>query len=278
MFHRILPHNLIKRPNAYEERGTLIPCEILENLLMWLTKQGFCFRTVSELIDLDAVPSKNIALTFDDGYVDNFEFVVPILKRFGATATFYPVIKPCLQSSILPIDAWYAAIDASELSTTDRRNYISGKKKKVFYRASPETQVELLAKAFPQFQITSPPVTYMSPDQLKALSADGFEIGSHTMTHSLLTETYMTEPDICYELIQSKEILEKWIGKTIISFCFPSGYYNKKIIEMARKTGYKNVCLVKRRGDLPLPLPVLNRYFVRPNLNCLKHLKKDLLS
>ncbi|MGH7926174.1 MAG: polysaccharide deacetylase family protein, partial [Candidatus Binatia bacterium] len=38
-----------------------------------------------------SLPRRAVAITFDDGYRDNYQYAYPILKKYGATATFYVV-------------------------------------------------------------------------------------------------------------------------------------------------------------------------------------------
>jgi peptidoglycan/xylan/chitin deacetylase (PgdA/CDA1 family) len=59
-----------------------------EKQIKWLKQEGFRFVLVSEILDIDP-GEKVIALTFDDGYEDNFRVVLPILLRLGVSATFY---------------------------------------------------------------------------------------------------------------------------------------------------------------------------------------------
>ena len=101
MFHRVLPEKQITQPNAYSTFGTLISQEYFEKVLSYITDKGFQFVTVSELTKRSNT-DKLIALTFDDGYSDNFDFALPSLQRFKATATFFPVVNPCKDNSVLP--------------------------------------------------------------------------------------------------------------------------------------------------------------------------------
>ena len=76
----------------------------------------------------------------------------------------------------------------------------------------------------------------LEESEIKEISRN-FEIGGHTYNHSILTE--LSDEEIEFELSKSKESLEKITGKEIISFCYPKGQYNKKIMKKVEQTGYK---------------------------------------
>lgn len=60
----------------------------LARQLAWLNRQGYQFVFVSELIGQP--PRDNqVALTFDDGFADNYHNLLPLLERFNAKATIY---------------------------------------------------------------------------------------------------------------------------------------------------------------------------------------------
>lgn len=263
MFHRVLPDKLITQPNAYSTFGTLISQEYFETVLSCLTDNGFQFTTVSNLTQ-QADTDKLVALTFDDGYSDNFEFALPSLQKFKATATFFPVVNPCKDNSVLPLDIYYQCVDEMELTEEKRNDFISGDTKKKFYWSEPEQQKEFLKTCFQKLP-TQNRVSYLRPDQIKFLADNGFEIGSHGMTHSLLTAEYMNESKINFELKQSKIYFEGITGKPVNSFCFPSGRYNSRTIELAREIGYKSTCLVYREKNEREDLPSFDRIFIKPN-------------
>ena len=272
MFHRVLPEEQITYPNAYSTFGTLISQEYFETVLSCLTDNGFQFVTVSELTKRNNT-DKLVALTFDDGYSDNFDFALASLLRFNATATFFPVVNPCKNNTVLPLDTYYQCVDEMNLPQNERAEYITGAIKKNFYWSEPKKQMKMLNSLFKSLPKKNR-VSYMSAEQLKELSDKGFEIGSHGMTHSLLIADYMNKEKVLNELQKSKQWLEAVTGKHITSYCFPAGRYNAKMIELAKQVGYTSTCLVVSSENEKEILPSYERFFVKPN--SLDELKRAL--
>ncbi|HWC57925.1 MAG TPA: polysaccharide deacetylase family protein [Candidatus Paceibacterota bacterium] len=96
----------------------------------------------------------------------------------------------------------------------------------------------------------------LTPEQVAKLSED-FEIGAHTMTHPRLSQ--VSDEVAKKEIVESKRVLERWIGKSVTSFCYPGGEYRPKHIAMVREAGFTLARTVKRFAtDLskdPLILP-----------------------
>jgi peptidoglycan/xylan/chitin deacetylase (PgdA/CDA1 family) len=78
MYHSIAPG---------EPTGMNMPPEVFEAQVAWLSEQGFRLRTVSELL---AHPEpRQVAITFDDGFANNYEHAFPVLQKYHAKATIY---------------------------------------------------------------------------------------------------------------------------------------------------------------------------------------------
>ena len=272
MFHRVLPDKLISQPNAYSSFGTLISLEYFEHVIKLLKSESYEFVTISQLVKNEN-NEKLVALTFDDGYADNFEYAMPLLQKNNITATFFPVIEPCKENSVLPLDIYYQCVD--ELITNDeaRADYIKGETKKKFYYLEPLAQMQFLNELFSGLPSQSR-VSYMSGYQLKFLSDNGFEIGSHGITHSLLTADYMNDLKASIEMKQSKLWLETILDREVTSYCFPSGKYNNNMVELAKRAGYKSICLISKNKNHTNSLPCFERVFVKQN--SLDELKLEL--
>lgn len=91
----------------------------------------------------------------------------------------------------------------------------------------------------------------LSPNQIKELAKD-FEIGSHTLNHSRLTEVSLDLAE--KEINEGKKELEKIINRQVDSFCYPVGLYSSKIVNLVKKAGFKNartIDLFKLRSKNP---------------------------
>lgn len=84
MYHMISHH---KRKAKYNKLR-VDPIEF-DRQLNWLKENGWEFVFVSELENEST--RKRVALTFDDGYRDNFLIADPIMKKYDAKATLYLV-------------------------------------------------------------------------------------------------------------------------------------------------------------------------------------------
>lgn len=80
---------------------------------------------------------------------------------------------------------------------------------------------------------------YMNQKQLREMVTSGMIIGSHGMTHRILTK--LNDTDLNYELSESKSLLEEKLGAKIDYFSVPRGFYDKRIVSMTKKIGYKNI-------------------------------------
>jgi len=85
------------------------------------------------------------------------------------------------------------------------------------------------------------PISYNSEKlldhgQLRYLKQMGMEIGSHTVTHPILTR--LNKQTVSSELVESKKKLEDILGDSVQAFCYPGGKFNKRTRNQVIKAGY----------------------------------------
>ena len=78
----------------------------------------------------------------------------------------------------------------------------------------------------------------LSWDEIMEISQyKNIEIGSHSVTHQRFN--LISNDKIKHEVVKSKDILEKNIGRSVIHFSYPKGYTNREIIKIIKDAGYK---------------------------------------
>jgi peptidoglycan/xylan/chitin deacetylase (PgdA/CDA1 family) len=186
-----------------------------------------------------------VALTFDDGLRTNVEVAYPILKKLGLTATFF--VCPGLIDSgewlwnhearqrLLMLDKGSLAELATQVGApADAERFVEWMKTLDLGR---RRQVEKrIRAATPKFSPT--PAQRHEFDlagwqELKALDPRVVTIGSHTMTHPILTSLTADETDS--EMRESRFALEKRLEREVTLFCYPNGNLNDRALASARR-------------------------------------------
>jgi peptidoglycan/xylan/chitin deacetylase (PgdA/CDA1 family) len=89
----------------------------------------------------------------------------------------------------------------------------------------------------------------MSEEDLVRLTAHGWEIGSHSVTHPHLTS--LDADRLREEVSASGPTLAEVTGSKPRSFCYPYGSVNAEVVEAVRAAGYSYACAVQRVDGLP---------------------------
>ena len=251
-----------------------------------LISLGYEFKNVTEAIDSltkDEDLNKVILLTFDDGLKDHLD-AAKILKNLGISkATFYIPIQPYLNNEILHVHKahlilskegekslklLYEACNLLNISIIDHDNYEIEKEiyKNAYSRFDANSKIKefkrlinfygsigvrdlllnQIIKKLGIFKKTED--LYLSFDEIKEISEMGFEIGSHGVSHTLLSR--LDEENQKEELSSSKIFLEKLISQDINSFCYPYGgkkSYNEHTLKLLKELNYHNAISVDAR-------------------------------
>jgi len=92
-YPRILMYHMIKEHTNGKFKGLRVSPSMFEKQVKYLSDNGWYFATMNELLMCkNLLPEKSVAITFDDGYEDNYIHAFSILKRYNAKATIYLVV------------------------------------------------------------------------------------------------------------------------------------------------------------------------------------------
>ncbi len=93
----LLYHRVVPKPPKDDPYGNFVSVASFESQLRWLRDHGYrtvplpALETVFSGAQAAGLPRRPLAITFDDGYVDNYEHAWPLLKRYGFQATVFVV-------------------------------------------------------------------------------------------------------------------------------------------------------------------------------------------
>jgi peptidoglycan/xylan/chitin deacetylase (PgdA/CDA1 family) len=245
-FHRVLPEQFRGR---YHIPGLVVTPEELDWTLTYLRRS----YTVGRLDHVharheagDAPARPYLAITFDDGYADNYIYARPVLEKHGVRATFF------LPAAFIGRDRlpWYDSLGFA-LTPADRRTDLE---RGILARhdlghvaeADPETVIDEAKRIRPQLRQalieTLRPTRVpawartMNLEELSTLSREGHEIGAHTMTHPILNTC--DDPTLDWELRGSKSMLEGLVGSEVTSLAYPNGDQDVRVLRAVRSAGY----------------------------------------
>ncbi len=203
---------------------------------------------------------KTIAITFDDGYINNFSQALPVLKKHNVPVTFYLISKGLvddtyyvwpdiidliqknskdnivLDENIFAYPAFYS--EKLKLSLVDFLKSCGTKRDKFIKELTDKYSFHLdVAKKVPQL------IELIRKNEFaKYASEPLIEYGSHSHAHFNLE--YLSKAECEFELHESKKIIKDYTGKEPVSLAFPDGSYSNETLEVALKAGYKNLVAV----------------------------------
>lgn len=245
--------------------------------------------TMSALLDRFAsgdLPPDAAAVTFDDGFANFKSLALPILEEYGVPATLYVTTSFMDGASDFGGFIWTDYIHALLLSTADRTVEVPGLELPPLPLSTPPTRHR--AKSILCAALKKLPTR----DRLQAIAAladrldtailpelEGtfrglswndvqeldrnplVEIGSHTLTHVILSRSSTAE--IEQELLESKRILAGHVGHDIDHFAYPNGSredYDERTLDLVGRSYRSAVTTVEglaARTASPFELPRL---------------------
>lgn len=208
-------------------------------------------------------PENSCLITFDDGWRDNYTNAFPILKKYGIPAIIFITTDYIGTNKVF----WHEKLcniltrvecDSNKLSSIRNKwpANILERISNILKIPQPQRRPEIndlieYLKSYPPDEINnfirelvalfdvveevSQPVM-LSWEQVKEMSQDNICFGSHTKSHTILTQ--ISTDKVIEELTESKEIIEKKLSKPVHFLAYPNGNYDKNIVKIAKKSDY----------------------------------------
>ncbi|EGG99865.1 hypothetical protein imdm_557 [gamma proteobacterium IMCC2047] len=248
MYHRVMPEPDPLRPWEIDQQQ-------FRKHMQWISGIFNVIPLTEAVAQLKngTLKRRSLAITFDDGYLDNATHALPVLQESDFHATFFCTSawlgggQMWNDKVIESIRLWEGdtlTIDELDLydlplaSIAEKNKAIASILPKLKYLPTAERQI--IAERL-ESQVSELPQLMMRAEQIKQLHAAGMEIGGHTHSHPIIAQ--LDDQSLQNELTTNKQMLETIIGEEISLFAYPNGKpdidYLKNQIGIIKQTGYK---------------------------------------
>ncbi len=254
-YHRVLPLPVARE---YPFRAMVIARDEFEGQIAHLARRYRVLPLGEAVAHLTAgsLPPRAAAITFDDGYQDNYEHALPLLRRYGLPATFF-VVTDALDGRIRlwwdvvaeSVAAARGRLDARTLETLPRwaRAAFAGGERSAsrairdlvsrLNAAEPCERAAVLAAIDGACRglREAPPRLMLSWDEAREMAAHGMQFESHTRTHAFLDE--IGERDAYEELSGSLARIAEVLGQRARFLAYPRGRASLEQYAVIRRAG-----------------------------------------
>ncbi len=254
-------------------------------------KKHFTLVSVSDLASGNIDENKfSLALTFDDGYKNNLDYVTPLLCKYNVPATFcitgitdtsVPILWPDLLDIFASIYKTPLIVAGKKYTVQKKypwsfREYVhnDGQTLKTIAKQQGQQFNKKLTRELARninFLDWKKHATYwkqMTPTEIRQLAKNPlFEIASHGYFHTNLGAIPFDEAK--WEMQQSKSFLENIIQKPINTIAYPDGSYSKELVQYGSTLGYDTQLVVdyRFRENLKKEKVILNRFTINPYIS-----------
>lgn len=236
-----------------------IPPEVFTGLLDGLGRRYRVGRWDECVRATGGADAPHVAITFDDGYLDNATIAWPALESRGLTGIF--LLTTDFVAGTMPL--WWERVAAAHLPP--HAPYPVDPNGEATYGAAAERRIDAL-KALPDLERRrevdaidargeTPPA--LDFERARAMARAGAEIGGHTRTHPLLPRC--DDDVLADELRSSNDTLERELGSRPALFAYPNGSLDERVVTAVRAAGYTHAFTTEKgvfaRSTDPLRIP-----------------------
>lgn len=203
------------------------------------------------------VPDNAIAITFDDGYRDNFLQAFPILKKLSLPVAIFLATGVIGTGRMLWHDRVFSAFretripfltgipnesDQHDLQTIESKLAAQGKVLRFIWGLGEDDRTRWIDWLITKLQVPGhqdASKTMLTWDEIRLMHRQGVSFGAHTVTHPILSK--LSSHRAVEELQQSKATIERELQAPVRTFAYPIGRredYNEDTKRFVREAGY----------------------------------------
>ncbi|MBD5522984.1 MAG: polysaccharide deacetylase family protein [Lachnospiraceae bacterium] len=249
--------------------------ELFRQQIAFLKANFSVVRMEEVLASLDgqiALPENAVLLTFDDGYIDNYTYVMPALVEEGLQGSFFIPGKTFDMHSLLDVNKIHYILAAADIrrllpDVFERMNFYRGKEydypsneelfeeyavanrfdlketifvKRMLQTALPERARNLISSdLFERYVGVSEEVLayelYMSREQIRTLKRHGMYIGIHGYDHYWLGN--LSRQQMQEDISKALDVMDEFIDTKGWVMNYPYGSHNKDVVEYIQQRG-----------------------------------------
>lgn len=218
------------------------------------------------------LPENAMLLTFDDGYVDHYTYVFPILEEAGVQGSFFIPGKTFTTHQLLDVNKIHyilASVDMGKLLSDvfERMDYYRGKefdypsneelfekyalknrfdkKETVFIKRMLQTVLpekvrnrissDLFEKNVGVTEEQLAYELYMTEDQIRTMKRHGMFIGLHGYDHYWLGD--LPQEQMEADITKALEVMDEFIDREQWVMNYPYGSYNESVLQFIKRKG-----------------------------------------
>lgn len=229
-------------------------------------------RVIDAVRNGTELPERACLLTFDDGYIDNYTYALPVLEEARVQGSFFVSAKTFATHQLLDVNKIHYVLASADIKklledVCQKMDFYRGTEfafpsnaelmneyakanrfdsaetifvKRMLQTVLPEKlRNKISSELFEKYVGVSEEQLayelYMSEDQIRTMKRHGMYIGVHGYDHYWLGN--LTEEELQQDINKALEVMDGFIDKKCWVMNYPYGNYTERVVEFVRENG-----------------------------------------